>query len=251
VQRRQDILDLVIAKRHVEVTEISRLFGVSRVTVRADLEFLAKQHLIQRTRGGAVVSMQQSLALSFAVRALLEREAKQRISRAAGALVVPGETIIVDAGSTLAEFASCMSATRDLTVVTPALNIATHLGSLPGLELIIIGGRLDRDTISSVGPAAEHQFRDVLAHKVFLGGHSIDEQGDIAERSLEIAALKRAMIRAAREVILLADSTKWVTPAGKAKVAPISSMNVVVTDERISLGARRAMEEQGVKVIIA
>ena len=213
--------------------------------------FLAKQHLIQRTRGGAVVSMQQSLALSFAVRAMLEREAKRRIARAAGELVVSGETIILDAGSTLAEFASCMPVTHELTVVTPALNIATHLGSFPGVELIIIGGRLDRDTISSVGPVAERQLQDVLAHKVFLGGHSVDEQGDIAERSLEIAALKRAMIRAAREVILLADSTKWVTQAGKAKVAPVSSMNVVVTDTRISADARRAMVKDGIKVVVA
>jgi DeoR family transcriptional regulator, aga operon transcriptional repressor len=251
-QRRQDILDLIVQRGQLDVNEISQLFGVSKVTARGDLDYLARNHLVERARGGAVVSLDRSLALNFSQRAQINRDAKQSIASAALAFLSPRETIILDAGSTVFEFSGRLSISDGLTVVTPALNIATKVGSLVGLELIIIGGRLDADTISSVGTIADHQLGDLLAHKLFLGVHAVDAQGDLADVSTDVANLKRCMIKAAREVILLADSTKWdVARQAKAKVAPLSSVNTVITDAGIDEGARRRMEAQGINVVVA
>ena len=248
--RRQQILELVIGNKEVAVDELSTYFGVSKVTIRGDLESLANQNLVQRTRGGAVASLQQSLTLTFAERALLERDAKQRIARAALELLSPGETVILDVGSTVAELSSSMSGTSDLTVVTPALNIATRLGSLPGVEVVLVGGKLDPDTISCVGPVAEEQLRDVLAHKVFLGAHAVDSQGDLADWSLEVAGLKKALIRSGRQVILLADATKWKVRPAKAKVASLAVVSIAITDNRIAPREVKAMEKLGIRVVV-
>jgi DeoR/GlpR family transcriptional regulator of sugar metabolism len=249
-QRRQAILDLVVQRGQVDVGFLSDLFGVSKVTVRGDLDQLAKQNLITRSRGGAGSALHQSLALTFSVRALQNREQKRRIARAALSLLVPGETVILDAGTTVVELSSCMSNAAELTIVTPALNIATQLGSLPGVELVTVGGRLDPNTISNVGPIAEMQMRGVLAHKVFLGVHVIDQQGDLAEPIEEHAGLKRAMVHAARQVILLADSTKWGARPAKAKVVPLSACHTVVTDTGLDGRYLKAMEAEGIKVIV-
>ena len=250
-QRRQEILDLVVQNRRVDVNEISERFGVSKVTARADLDYLAQQHVIERARGGAVVATHQALWVNFSERALLNRDEKRRIARAALRFLLPGETVILDAGSTVMEFSSCISAASGLTVVTPALNIAAQLGSLDGVELVIIGGRLAPYTVSSIGPVAERQLQDILAHKVFLGTHLIDDQGDLADVSIEVANLKRAMVRAARQVILLADSTKWsLRRPAKAKVAPLGAVHIVVTDNGIDPDTRRSIEAQGIEVVV-
>jgi DeoR/GlpR family transcriptional regulator of sugar metabolism len=250
-QRRQAILDLVVQRGQVDVGELSELFGVSKVTVRSDLDHLARQNLITRSRGGAGSALNQSLALSFSVRALQNREQKRRIARAALGLLVPGETVIMDAGTTVVELSNVMSNAAELTIVTPALNIAIQLGSLPGVELFTVGGRLDPNTISNVGPIAEIQMQEVRAHKVFLGVHVIDQQGDLAEPIQEHAGLKRAMVRAARQVILLADSSKWGPRPAKAKVIALSACHTVVTDDGLDDRHRRAMEAEGIEVIVS
>lgn len=251
-QRRQEIFELIVQNRRVDVNEISDRFGVSKVTARADLDYLARQHLIQRARGGAVLSSHESLWVSFSERALRNRDAKVRIALKALQFLVPGETVILDAGSTVFEFSRCISAASSLTIVTPALNIAAQLGSLENLEVVIVGGLLAPLTVSSIGPIAERQLEDILAHKVFLATHLIDDQGDLADVSIEVANLKRAMIRAARQVILLADSTKWsVRRPAKAKVAPLSAVHTVITDEGMDADIRGAIEAQGIEVVVA
>ena len=182
-QRRQAILDLTVRHGQVEVNDLSRLFRISKVTARNDLDYLAKQNLVVRSRGGAVAALHQSLTASFSVRALQYQDQKRRIARAVLSFIAPGETIILDAGSTVVELSKLISNPDELTVVTPALNIAMQLGSLPGVEVITVGGKLDAQTISNVGPIAEMQLQGVLAHKLFLGAYAIDPQGDLGRTS--------------------------------------------------------------------
>ncbi len=250
-QRRQAILDLTVRHGQVEVNDLSRLFRISKVTARNDLDYLAKQNLVVRSRGGAVAALHQSLTASFSVRALQYQHQKRRIARAALSFIAPGETIILDAGSTVVELSKLISNPDELTVVTPALNIAMQLGSLPGVEVITVGGKLDAQTISNVGPIAEMQLQGVLAHKLFLGAYAIDPQGDLAEPHLEVAGLKRAMVKAARQVFLLADSSKWGSRSARAKVVGLEAFHTVITDPGIDDAVRRAMERRGINVIVA
>jgi DeoR/GlpR family transcriptional regulator of sugar metabolism len=250
-QRRQAILDLTVRRGQVEVNDVSELFRISKVTARNDLDYLAKRNLVVRSRGGAVAALHQSLTASFSVRALQCQDEKRRIARAALGFIAPGETIILDAGSTVVELSNLISNPEELTVVTPALNIAMQLGSLPGVEVITVGGKLDAQTISNVGPIAEMQLQSVLAHKLFLGAYAIDPQGDLAEPQQEVAGLKRAMVKAARQVILLADSSKWNSRSARAKVVGLEAFHTVVTDSGLEDGVRRSMERSGIRVIVA
>lgn len=130
-----------------------------------------------------MAALHQSLTASFSVRALQHQDEKRRIARATLGFIVPGETIILDAGSTVVELSNLISNPEELTVVTPALNIAMQLGSLPGVEVITVGGKLDAQTISNVGPIAEMQLQSVLAHKLFLGVYAIDRRETWPNRS--------------------------------------------------------------------
>jgi DeoR family transcriptional regulator of aga operon len=252
VERRARIAELVAQHGAVYVNELSRMFGVSEVTIRSDLDVMAKQGLVVRDRGGAIANTKTNLATVFEQRATLNLEEKQRIGRAAAGLVTPGETIIMDAGTTLMEMAKSIENVAPLTVVTNAVNVATQVGIVPGVNVVLVGGSLSRETISTVGTIAERDLSDLLAQKVFLGTHAIDPEEGAVDVAIELAGVKRAMIRAARQVILLADSSKWGRGdnGAFAKVVPLAGIDIFVSDVKLSPAARAILERHGVEVIL-
>jgi DeoR family transcriptional regulator of aga operon len=233
----------------VRVADLSKLFKVSEVTVRGDLDALSQRGVLVRDHGGAIANVPVGLGTAFDQRAQLNMEEKRAIGRAAAQLVRPGETIIVDAGTTTVEMTRNLSGISPLTVVTNALNVALQVGALPDVHVILVGGSLSPETVSTVGAYAERDFNDLIAHKVFLGTHGMDMEAGLTDLSLEIAKTKRAMIRAAREVVLLADASKWGR-MGFAKVVPISAIHVLVTDSGLSAEARTSIEEMGIQLVL-
>lgn len=248
--RRQRILDHIVQQQGATVDELSDLFGVSKVTIRADLNDLAKSGVVERSRGGAAPARHIRSAVPFALRQETNREAKASIAKLAATLLRTGETVCLDAGTTVEELGTFVASMPKLTVVTPAIALATRLCRSDQLDVVAIGGRLDPQMMSCAGPMTEFEISEIPAHKAFLGAHGIDDDGDIVEVSLEIARLKRAIVKAAREVILLADSSKWST-MGTAKVADIASIDVVVSDEGLSQKARKMLEDRGVELLLA
>lgn len=240
-----------LAARHgvVRTEELARTFGVSPVTIRSDLDLLAKEGVLVRDRGGAVVNTNTALTVAFNQRAELNLEEKRRIGQAAARLVVPGDTIIMDAGTTTMEMAKVLTEVNPLTVVTNALNVAMQLGSVREVNIILIGGSLNRDTISIIGPTASAHLHDLVVQKAFIGIHAFDEDG-LTDPSIEVAQVKRAMIQAARQVILLADSTKW-RKLGFAKVARLAAISTIVSDTGLPEEARAAIQRTGVELILA
>lgn len=252
VERRAQIADLVAQNGAVYVNELSRLFGVSEVTIRNDLDHMAKQGIVVRDRGGAIANTKTNLATVFEQRAKLNLGAKQRIGRAAAQLVHSGETIIMDAGTTLMEMAKNIENVAPLTVVTNALNVATQVGIMPNVNVILVGGSLSPETISTCGTIAERDLSDLLAQKVFLGTHALDPQEGAVDVAIELAGVKRAMIRAARQVIMLADSSKWGRSGNDAfaKVTPFKDIDILISDTDLSDAARSTLERCGVEVIL-
>jgi DeoR/GlpR family transcriptional regulator of sugar metabolism len=248
-ERRARITDLAIQRGSVRVNELSDLFQVSEVTIRGDLDLLARRGVLLRDHGGAIVNTRTGLVTAFEQRASLNLEEKRRIGRVAAGMVEPGETIIMDAGTTTMEMARSLPDVAPLTVVTNALNVATQVGALPGVHVILVGGSLSRETISTVGPYAERDLNDLIVHKVFLGAHAVDLEAGVADMSLEIAKVKRAMIGAAQQVILLADSSKWGRTAF-AKVVPLTAVHVMVTDSNLPEDARTVIERLGVRLVL-
>jgi DeoR family transcriptional regulator, aga operon transcriptional repressor len=249
-ERRNRIAEMVARQGVVRVGELSETFRVSEVTIRSDLDLLARQGLVVRDRGGAVANLRAGLAVAFEQRAALNQEEKRRIGRAAAQLVQPGDTIIMDAGSTMLEMARCLGNVAPLTVVTNALNVATELGSFPDVHVILVGGSLDRATISAVGPHAIRDFCEYVVPKVFLGVHALDPVAGLTDCSIEIAEMKRTLIGVARQVTLLADAGKWGR-VGLVKVAPLSAVQTIVSDAGLPAEAQAAVRELGIGLLLA
>ncbi len=249
--RRNQILELVQSEGAAHVTELARKFGVSTVTIRNDLSSLQKTGALLRDRGGAIaspVSRQVNSLPGLKERSALNLEAKQRIGKAAAALVQPGDTIILDAGTTVVEMVPHLAGLTPLTVVTNALNVALTISSETDAQVIFLGGTLSREASSTVGPLAEQTLANLAVQKVFLGTQALDLASGLTDTTLEIAQVKRAMINSGKQVILLADSSKW-DQTGFIKVASLVGIDTLITDKQLPAKARTAIERLGVRVL--
>jgi len=247
-ERRVRIGELLTRNGSVRVNELSRLFGVTEVTVRNDLDAMAREGLLVRDRGGAIAHTSTNLSTAFEKRALEHAEQKRRIGRAAAALVDNGETIILDAGSTVMEMTRNLTEEKSFTVVTTALNIATQVGALPKVHVLVAGGFLSPETISTVGAIAERDLERLTVDKLFLSTQAFDVDTGLTDISLDVARVKAAMIRSARRIILLADSSKWGLTTF-AKIAPLAEIDVLITDDGLSEEARKAIRQFEIELI--
>lgn len=245
--RRRMIAEMVASRGSMRVAELGRILGVSEVTIRSDLELLAHEGLLVRDHGGAIARTHTALSVAFDQRASLNLEAKQRIGQAAAALVQPGDTIMLDSGSTLMEMAKRLPNLSPLTVITNGLNIAIQVGSLPDAHVVLAGGSLSPETIGTVGPLAERDLGDLLADKLFLGTHAFEIETGLSDVSIEVARVKHTMISAAKQVILLADSGKFPTRS-MARVAPLSIVNCIITDTGFPEEIAQQLAAQNIEV---
>ena len=250
--RRRQILDLVHANGSVQVTELAKTFEVSAVTIRNDLAQLEKNGELQRDRGGAITpppTRQVKQLLGLNERATLNLPAKERIGKAAAALVQSGDTIIMDAGTTVVEMTPHLTALEPLTIVTNALNVALNAASTTAAQIILLGGMLSRESSSTVGPLAEQTLSTLAVQKLFLGSQALDLESGLTDTTLEIAQVKRAMIKAAKQVILLVDSAKW-DHTGFIKVAPLDEIDIIISDKNLSPSAGEAAAALGIQLIL-
>ncbi len=154
---------------------------------------------------------------------------KRRIAEAAAKFVAPGDTVILDAGTTVVELARLLTNVASLTVVTNALNVALEIGTASDARLLFLGGAFHRESSSTVGSLTEHNLTELVVQKLFLGTQAFDLENGLTDSTSEIAQTKRAMIRAARQIILVTDSSKW-SHAGFVKVAPLTEIDTIITD---------------------
>jgi DeoR/GlpR family transcriptional regulator of sugar metabolism len=182
-------------------------------------------------------------------RAALNLEQKRRIAQAAAALIAPGDTIIMDAGTTAVEMVAALTSIKPLTVVTNALNVALELGARSEAHVVLLGGTLNRESSSTLGPIAEHNLDQLVVQKLFLGTQAMNLEHGLTDSTIEIAQVKRAMIRNARQVILLTDSSKW-DMVGFTKVAPLSEIDTIICDTGLPEEARAAIQHLGVELVL-
>lgn len=249
LDRRARIAAIVRQRGSVRVQELAERFQVSAVTIRTDLVQLEKDGVLIRDRGGAVACGQGSALVAFDQRTTLHLEAKQRIGQAAAALVQPGDTILMDAGTTVVEMSRHLLQISPLTVVTNALNVALELRAAPAARVLMLGGTLNYATFGTLGPLLDQSLSELAVQKLFLAAESVDVGVGVTDSTPEIAHAKRALARAARQVILLADSSKW-GKVGFIKVLPLEQIQTVVTDSGLSESARAAIERAGLELIV-
>ncbi len=251
VERRKKILNMLEKNGQVFVHELSEEFDVSEVTIRNDLELFESKKLLIRSRGGAM-KYENSVGMDFQLsdKDKIHYAEKKRIGKKAAALVNPGETIILDSGTTTMEIAKNLSPDDAINVITNAFNIANQLINSPNINIIVPGGTLRKNSHSLVGPLAEKSIRNFYVDKVFLGVDGFDTSQGAFTPNIEEASLNQIMIEISKEVILVADSSKFKRRS-LAFICPVNKIDIVVTDEHISREDLNRLADLGVKVIIA
>ena|SRR5437867_806930 len=249
-QRRQEIVQLVQQLGRVEVTDLSRQFKTSEATIRSDLKKLHVQGVVQRTHGGAVKPELVNIDRSLHQKLKLHAEEKERIGKAAAALINDGESIILDSGTTTQQIAKYIRARKDLRVITNGVNVAMELLGAPGIQLILLGGVVRQNSFSIVGHFAEDMLEQFSADKLFIGADACDPDSGLTTPNLEESQVNQAMVRIVREKILVADSSKF----GKrslARIMSLSELDKVISDSALPGEIQTELRHHGVEVILA
>lgn len=249
-ERRQHILNLIQKNGRVLVEDLSEQLGLSRITIRKDLDYLESKDLLKRSHGGALPVSAGSLDdPSIREKAVLNHEAKVAIAAAAVELVQEGQCIILDSGSTTTEIARKLTSFRRLTVITNALNIAADLATTD-FEVIFIGGTLRKNSLSVVGPLTEDVLREIHADIVFLGIDGFDVASGLTTPNLLEARVNRAMVEASERVIAVCDSSKFGRRS-LSLIVPPEAIDQVITDDKVPEADVARLREMGIEVIIA
>jgi DeoR family fructose operon transcriptional repressor len=230
--RRARMLKFINNHKSAKVNQLTAKFNISGSTVRRDLEKLEEQDLISRTHGGAVAKEGNAIEPSFMEKENENDSCKVVIAKKAAKLVNNGDTIILDAGTTTTKLAKQLNRFEDLTIVTNAINIALKLVDTAH-EIIIPGGNLKKRTLALVGPATEDYLAGLHADKVFLGANGVDLEAGITTPDLVEANVKKRMADKAKEVIVLADYSKF-NAITLVKVLEIEQVDKLVTDNNLS-----------------
>jgi DeoR/GlpR family transcriptional regulator of sugar metabolism len=245
-ERRQVILERLRREGRVVAAELGQSLGVSHDTVRRDLQDLAEAGLLQRVHGGALPPV--TLAATFSARQREAPTAKLAIARAAAKLVRSGQVLILDAGTTNERLAYELPGELEATIFTNAPPVAIALASHPGVDVHLLGGRLNKAGLAAFGSATVEAVRRVRVDICFLGICSIHPDVGISGDDSEEAHVKRAMIQSAAEVIGLATADKLGT-SSPFVVAPISELTHLIIDRAVATEAVAPYEAAGITVI--
>lgn len=249
--RRRKILEWLEEEGSARVRDLSAAFEVSEATIRQDLEKLEQEGRVTREHGGAHLSRPgASKAGAMVLQHMENMDMKRRIGAYAASLVGDGETIILDAGTTTTEVATRLVDRSNLTIITNALNIAIILGAVPGFAVHLPGGQFKSPTLSVSGDKAVEYFHNIYAGKLFLATAGVGPESGLTYPSFADLELKKAMIKAASHVYLVADSTK-INKSSFTRLGALELINTFVTDDGISDSDAKEFELRGIEVLIA
>jgi DeoR/GlpR family transcriptional regulator of sugar metabolism len=248
--RRMKILEWLQEEGSARVRDLSAAFGVSEVTVRQDLERLDQEGFITRDHGGAFLKSVPQQVQTLSLQHLSNMDKKRKIGKAAASLVRDRETIILDAGSTTTEVANQLTGRDELTVITNALNIALLLGAIPSFSVHMPGGQFKAPTLSLSGEKSADYLDNIFASKLFLATAGVSVDAGLTYPSFADLPIKKAMIKAASEVYLVADSSK-VNANSFTRLGGLELIHAFITDDGLSDANAQAFERAGVKVIVA
>lgn len=252
--RRDRMLDMIKGREFVRVGELSQRFGISGVTVRADLDALAARGQVHRVRGGAIPRSVPGPERPFEETQASFAEEKVAIGQTAAALVRDGDSILLDVGTTAAAVARALvarSELRDVVVFTNGLKTALELeAGIPRLTVVVLGGTLRPLQHSLVNPLGTLIIESITVKTVFFGCNGVDPAGGITNINLPEAEVKRAMLNAATRRIVVADGSK-IGAVEVARLCPIEDVDTIITGESANPEIVAALREQCSDVQIA
>jgi len=248
--RRQQILQQLLDCGSLQVADLVQQFGVSAVTIRTDLRRLRAQGLVARTHGGARLLHPPPPEQNIHERDSINLPLKEQIGRCAAALVRAGDNIIIDSGSTTVILARHLHSQRDITVMTNGLNIAWELSTAEGVNVLLTGGVLRKQSLSLQGNQAEASLNAYSFDALFLGVDGLDLQFGLTTHDEAEAHLSHRMVERARRVIVLTDASKFGR-VSLHRIARLEQIHTIITDPGIQPGTREVLQGMGIEVIIA
>ena len=247
-QRQQHILETLRRDGQVVAKALSAELDLSEDTIRRDLRELAREGLLQRVHGGALPA--SAAIADFRTRQGVSVQEKAAIGAAAAALIRPGQVVFIDGGTTAVQLVRRLDQRLSATIVTHSPSIAVELAAHPGIEVIIIGGRLFKHSVVSVGATAIEGISRVRADAYFMGVTGVHPTAGLSTGDAEEASIKRALMAAAAETVVLASSEK-LGAASAYVIAPVSEAATLVTTAAISPADAAAYEAAGLTVVRA
>lgn len=247
--RRAKILQLLEQNAVVRVTELSHSTGISEVTIRKDLNILQRRNLLIRTHGGAMRKPVDNQNEDTAVdkKRMFNFREKQRIGIEAAKLISDGDFIMLDSGTTTLEVAKNLERFHNLHIVTNAMNIAEELLKYKRFDVILLGGTVRVNSLSTVGPLALSDMRNFTGYKLFLGVDSFSLENGVSAASLEEALLNQNMIQQAQQVIAVFDSSKF-NRRSFVHIADAAQLHTIITDHAIPVGLTSKLKSLGIDV---
>ncbi|SMG14296.1 DeoR/GlpR family DNA-binding transcription regulator [Arenibacter troitsensis] len=249
-KRREKIVEFLKEDGSAKVADLAKLFKVTEVTVRQDLEKLENQGLIMREHGGAYLKNMGDQVRNFSLVQQDNLELKEAIAQKCLEFIESGDTIILDSGSTTTEIAKKLVGYKDLTVITNALNIALLLGTEPGIEVIMTGGEFKPPTLSLTGQKAADFFKGLNVQKLFLATAGISLKSGLTYPSISDLVVKKAMIDAADITYLVADSSK-IGKSALASLGALSLIDYIITDSGMEEKDLKVFKDNEIEVILA
>ncbi len=251
--RHQKILDYLAGRENISVRELSRLMAVTEVTIRSDLNALARLGKISRTHGGArLVEERLRQEYTFQARRSLNATAKHRIGKAAAALVSPLDSILLDSSTTALAMAHELrqrNELRDLTVIPTGIWTAIELMGSDQINVLLPSGYLRQVSGSITGLPAEEFFGGLNIQKAFLGVWGISPDRGLTDSHLLEVDLKKRIVAKAGEIIILADGSKFYQ-TGLASFAALDQAHQIITDETAPPDILKRIEERGVEITV-
>ncbi|MBV9204400.1 MAG: DeoR/GlpR transcriptional regulator [Actinobacteria bacterium] len=253
--RQSLILQAVRSDGSARVSDLTQRLGVSDMTIRRDLEVLAREGLVEKVHGGAVLpGTPASHEPGFEAKLMLEQPEKTAIARAAASLVTPGTAVALAAGTTTFALAQCLLDVPGLTIVTNSLHVTNLFSGTRGLDgtadSVVLTGGVRTLSDALVGPVADLTIRSLHFDLLFLSCYGFDAEAGLTTPNLAEAETNRALIRVARRVVLLADHTKWGL-VGLSSFARLNEVDVLVTDDMLPADARSQIADHVGEIIYA
>ena len=252
-ERRASIVAWVQRQQQVSVTELSRQFGISQVSIRRDLDYLSEAGLLKRTHGGAAALGSAAQGAAFDVRLLQNVAIKRCIGQAAANLVQPGEVVLLDSGTTVLEVARHLPRSLlengSLTAITRSLAIVNELRSQRQVRLIVLGGVYLPEYDDFAGEQVETALHSLHANTLFIGAEGIAPERGLTTDNLLEMSVYRALAKCTDKVIVVADSSK-IGVSKLQTLLPFEAVQVFITDSGAPAGFVHRLQDMGIQVIL-
>lgn len=253
-ERHEKILVLLEKNDRVSVNELSSTFGVSVDTIRRDLKSMEQEGLLKRTHGGAINPRKSGVSAGFSARKKMHIREKSMIAQKAVSLIQDDDTLLLDGSTTTASMIPYLGAFSNLTIFTNSISVAGEISHThKNIKVFIIGGLLHPEHGSTISIESISFIKKLFVDKVFVGSCSISHDRGLSSTFIDDAAIKKAMLKAGSQIIILADSSKFVHES-LVQIAPLKSEYTIITDSGFDTSFKELYKpiiEKGLRIIIA